>query len=78
MTKTTMKELKRMVRLGYAEDLTYRSSKKDYDDIMEKEGYLTQIQYASGIYGCNGKLLKGNKTGTLYAITCRSTALYIY
>jgi hypothetical protein len=45
---------------------------------MKKEGYLNQVGYAIGIYGLNGKLLKGDKTGTLYAITARSSALYIF
>jgi hypothetical protein len=30
------------------------------------------------VYGLNGGLLKGHNSGTLYAITARTTALFIY
>lgn len=37
-----------------------------------------QVGYSSGVYGCNGMLLKGNKTGKLYAITSRTTAVFVF
>lgn len=43
-----------------------------------KEGYYTQIGYAAGVYGCNGMLLQGHKTNTLYAITSRTTAIFTF
>jgi hypothetical protein len=37
-----------------------------------------QIGYARGVYGCNGMLLQGCESGTLYAVTARTTAIYIF
>jgi hypothetical protein len=71
MEKMTMKEIKRLVRIGVAEDI---SEKKDRKDIPER---YTLIGYASGIYGVNAKLFRG-ESGKLYAITKRTTALYIF
>ena len=77
MTKYTQKQLKEMVKEGIAEDITYgNNSTRNY--IEEKEGFYRQIGYASGLYGCAGMLLKGEKTGTLYAITGRTQAIYIF
>lgn len=77
MTKYTQKQLKEMVRDGIATDI----SNWDNDDrnyLIEKEGYYTQVGYASGTYGCSGMLLKGNETNSLYAITSRTQAIYIF
>ena len=71
MTKYTIKQLKSLVNSGAAIDVT-RSSKKS--DIPEN---YTQIGYASGLYGCNGMLLKG-ESGQLYAVTSRTSAIYIF
>lgn len=56
MTRYTLKQLKEMVRSGIAIDLT-KASNKEYKELIAKGGY-TQVGFASGIYGCNGKLLK--------------------
>ena len=72
MKKYTKKQLVNLVRTGAAIDVTCA---KKQSDIPE---YYTQIGYASGIYGCNGMLLKGCKTGKLYAVTSRTTAIYIF
>ena len=77
MTKYTQKQLKELVKNGLAEDVTYADNNKRRE-IEEAEGYYTQVGYSSGVYGCNGMLLKGNKTGKLYAVTSRSTAIYIF
>ncbi len=71
MEKYTIKQLKSLVNSGAAVDVT-RSSKKS--DIPEN---YTQIGYASGLYGCNGMLLKG-ESGKLYAVTSRTNAIYIF
>lgn len=67
----TQKELKRLVRVGAAKDITYSSSRRDIP-----EGY-SQVGYSSGIYGCNGMLLRGD-SGQLYAVCARTTAIYIF
>lgn len=77
MKKYTLKQLKSLVNNGLAIDLT-KGNNDTYKKIIEKESYLSQVGYASGIYGLNDKLLKGDNTGTLYAITARSSALYIF
>ena len=77
MTKYTQKQLKELVKLGVAADIT-NGDENTKSEILKKEGYCTQIGYSHGIYGCNGKLLRGNKTGTLYAITARTTAIFIF
>lgn len=75
MTKTTQKELKRLATM-YT-DCTYMDY-DDYKNIIEKEGWLEQVMYAAGIYGCNGMALKGHNTGELYIITGRTNAMYIF
>ena len=71
MEKYTIKQLKSLVNSGAAVDVTYSSKKSDIP-----ENY-TQIGYASGLYGCNGMLLKG-ESGQLYAVAGRTTAIYIF
>lgn len=77
MTKYTQKQLKAMVANGIAEDIT-NAIDTTRKEIMEREEYYNQVGYSSGVYGCNGMLLKGHKTGTLYAITGRTTAIYLF
>ena len=72
MEKYTNKQLKSLVSSGAAIDVTYA---KERTDIPES---YTQIGYASGIYGCNGMLLRGYTSGKLYAVTGRTTAIYIF
>lgn len=67
----TQKELKRLVRVGAAKDITYSSSRRD---IPEE---YSQVGYSSGVYGCNGMLLRG-KSGKLYAVCARTSAIYIF
>ena len=77
MKKYTQKELKNLVSLGVAEDIT-RGDNDTRENIISTEGYYTQIGYSAGVYGCNGMLLQGHKTGKLYAITARTTAIFIF
>lgn len=72
MEKYTKKQLVNLVRTGAAIDVT---SAKNKSDIPEN---YTQIGYVSGIYGCTGMLLQGCDTGKLYAVTGRTTAIYIF
>ena len=77
MKKYTQKELKNLVSLGAAEDIT-RGNNETRKTIESVEGYYTKIGYSAGVYGCNGMLLQGHKTGKLYAITARTTAIFIF
>lgn len=71
MEKYTQRELRRLVKIGVAIDVTNASSSTA---IPER---YRQIGYAKGIYGCNGMLLQG-ESGQLYAVTARTTAIYIF
>lgn len=71
MEKFTIKQLKALVANGVAKDVTYADERS-----VIPESY-TQIGYAAGIYGCNGMLLKG-ESGQLYAVTGRTSAIYIF
>ena len=77
MKRYTQRELKNLVALGAAEDIT-RGDNETREAIEAVEGYYTQIGYSAGVYGCNGMLLQGNKTGKLYAITARTTTIYVF
>lgn len=71
MKRYTQAELRRMVAGGYAIDIT---NTHDYKAIPEA---YTQIGYALGIYGCNGKLFEG-ESGKLYAVTKPTSALFMF
>ena len=67
----TQKELKNLVKSGRAIDVTNADSRSAIP-----ESY-SRIGYSSGLYGCNGMLLQG-VSGQLYAVTQRTTAIYIF
>lgn len=77
MKRYTQRELKNLVALGAAEDIT-RGDNETREAIESVEGYYTQIGYSAGVYGCNGMLLQGHKTGKLYAVTARTTAIFVF
>ena len=77
MRKYTQRELKNLVVIGAAIDIT-SGDNETRRKIQESEGYYTQIGYSAGVYGCNGMLLKGAQTGALYAITSRTTAIFVF
>ena len=71
MKRYTQAELRRLVAGSYAIDIT---NTHDYKAIPEA---YTQIGYALGIYGCIGKLFKG-ESGKLYAVTKPTSALFMF
>lgn len=71
MEKFTQKQLRELVRTGAAINVSNASTKKEIPECYN------QIGYASGLYGCNGMLLQG-ESGKLYAVTSRTTAIYIF
>lgn len=72
MTKYTQKQLREMVKKGVAVDVTNAMSRA-----AVPEDYK-EIGYSLGVYGCNGMLLQGCESGKLYAVTGRTTAVYIF
>ena len=69
-----LKELKNLVALNGAIDLTNKSAKEMY--ALMKEHDIDKIGISHGIYGMNGGLLR-DEDGNLYAITKRSTSLFV-
>ena len=77
MKKYTQRQLKDLVKNGAAIDISYADNNKRVE-IEKEENGLNKIGYASGIYGCNGLLFIGCNSKKLYAITGRTTAIFIF
>ena len=77
MTKYTQKALRGLVASGAAQDITYHGI-PEYYALKELEGGFNTLGCSYGTYGRTGALLRGNNTGTLYAITRRTSAIFIY
>lgn len=73
MKKYTQKELKNLVSLGVAENITTLSF-EDGKTFRQNHKY-TQIGYSSGMYGCNGALLEDIDSGEKFVITARNSTL---
>lgn len=71
MKKYTIRQLKELVKIGAAIDVTDAISTTAIPEWYDKIGY------SRGINGINGLLRRG-KSGKLYAITSRSTAISIF
>jgi hypothetical protein len=69
MRTYTKKELKNLVTIGAAEDITAAK----WDDI--KNLNLDRVGICSGVYGISGGLLKDADSGALYAVTARNSML---
>ena len=77
MKKYGQREIKALVKSGAAIDISNHDN-SDRKALEVREGWLDKVGYSSGVYGLNGGLFKGHNSGTLYAITARTTALFIY
>lgn len=77
MTKYTQKQIRAMVADGIAENIT-NADNNVRKELEKKEGWLRPIGYSAGVYGYNGMLLQGRKSGTLYAITARTNAIFLF
>lgn len=73
MRKYTQKALRELVAIGAAESITNYNFEQ-MNEFLHAHS-LDKIGYSSGVYGLNGGLLQDTKTGQLYAITARNTAL---
>ena len=71
MERYTQKQLRSLVANNAAIDVTNAHERN-----IITENY-TQIGYCSSLYGCSGLLLRGD-SGQLYAVTSRTTAIYIF
>ena len=72
MKKVTQKEIKNLVKMGAAVDITAEEGS------LTRYRRLDPIAVSRGKYGMNGGLLKDHESGKLYAITARSSALFYY
>lgn len=77
MVEFKQRQLKDLVSYGYAWDIS-DAQESDYWAIRHNEGNIEKIGYSCGKYECNGLLLRGSKTGQLYAITKRTKAIYLF
>lgn len=73
MKKYTQKELKNLVSLGLAKNITNLS----FEDVnaFRKEHNYIQIGYSSGVYGINGTLLEDIETKEKFVVTSRNSTL---
>ena len=69
MIKVTQKEIKRLVRIGAAIDVTNV-------DAPDPKGYFEKVMWSQGGYGANGVVVKDTGDGTLYAVTSRSSNMF--
>ena len=74
--KTTLKSIKDFANQAGVIDVTYFSSDK-LNKLLKEEGFFNQIAYSAGIYGVSGAILQGAKSGKFYAITNRTTAIFV-
>ena len=65
------KQIKELVKLGVAKDVTNLTSKSEIPEEYRK------IAISYGNYGINALLLMGEETNTLYAVTARTGAIDI-
>ena len=77
MMEVKQKELRNMVEKPYCEDITY-GREEDYQRIMKEEEWLDTVAYSTGIYGRSGTLYRGHKTGKMYVITSRTSAIFLF
>lgn len=72
MIRYTQKQLKALVKHGLAKDVTKAAELSAIPEAYKKIGY------SCGLYGCNGLLLQGLTSGDMYAVTARTTAIYLF
>ena len=70
MTKVTQKEIKRLVQIGAAIDVTNV-------DVPATKGHFEKLMWSKGVYGANGVVVKDTGDGKLYAVTSRSSNLFM-
>jgi hypothetical protein len=72
MKTMKQKEIKNLIKIGAAVDIT---NKETNEDIWRN---IERIAVSRGIHGMNGGLLKDKRNGVLYAITARNSNLFYY
>lgn len=74
MTRTTLKELRNLVSMHLAKDITNYTHEEITAFLRRHD--IDRIMYSFGTYGTNGALVRDRDTGELFAITARSATLF--
>ena len=74
MTRTTLKELRNMVSMHLAQDITNYTHEEITAFLRHRD--IDRIMYSFGTYGTNGALVRDRDSGELFAITARSATLF--
>lgn len=69
MEKVTRKEIRWMVEIGEAVDITNT-------EIPTPKGHWEKVMWSKGKYGANGVMVRDSKTGKKYAVTARCSNLF--
>lgn len=77
MKRTTQRAIKEEIKAGRAIDATSYTCEQ-YDATRANEGGFSIMAKSRGVYGCNGLLATGRKTGTVYAVSARSSAVFLF
>lgn len=72
MRKYTQRQLKNLCIDGLAENITTAAPDP------ERRRACDAVGYSSGVYGCNGCLLRDRNTGKLYVIAARNSNIFYY
>lgn len=71
--RMTQKEIRNLVTLGAAADITYMDFEACQNFMNSHK--LTTLNVSAGVYGMNGALFQ-DESGKLYAITSRTSTLF--
>ena len=77
MINFTHKQLVELVSTGAAIDIT-EGNCVIRENLLTKECFFTTIGKSHNQYGTNGALFLGSRSKQLYAITARSSALFLF
>lgn len=73
MRKYTLSEIKKLVALGVAQNITTAP----VPEVLEIGNRCEPIGYSCGVYGINGGLLQDRTSGAMYAVTARNSTLFM-
>ena len=73
MRKYTLSEIKHFIRLGIAQDITNAT----HTEVLEISNRCDNVGYSCGKYGINGGLLQDRTSGVMYAVTARTSTLFM-
>lgn len=72
MRRYTLSEIKKLVALGVAQNITTAP----IPEVLEIGNRCDKVGYSCGKYGINGGLLLDRTSGEYYAVTTRNSTLF--